>query len=86
MNSNGYEYAKPNKWGCICKKQYIHPMLKNSFHKLEYFIKRYSHYTHTICEKSLEYESSAHLSYQKRQKIILPEKLNKIKTPNRILL
>ena len=68
MNNNGSRSAKPNKWECIRKKQYICPEYgKTHCTSLENFIKRYSNYTRAICEKSLEYESIAYLSYQKRQ-------------------
>ena len=71
MNSNGSRPAKPNKWGSIRKKQYICPECgKTHFTSLENFIKRYSNYTRAICEKSLEYESIAYLSYQKKAEII----------------
>lgn len=41
-------------------------MWENSTTSLENFIKRYSNYTLPICKKSLEYESIAYLSYQKK--------------------
>ena len=68
MNNNGSRSAKPNKWECIRKKQYICPECgKTHCTSLENFIKRYSNYTRAICEKSLEYESIAYLSYQKKR-------------------
>lgn len=71
MNSNGSRPAKPNKWEGIRKKQYICPECgKTHFTSLENFIKRYSNYTRAICEKSLEYESITHMSYQKKAEII----------------
>ena len=81
MNSNGSRPAKPNKWEGIRKKQYICPECgKTHYTSLENFIKRYSNYTRTICEKSLEYESIGYLSYQKRSEFIKLEngiKLNR---------
>ena len=71
MNGNGSRPAKPNKWESIRKKQYICPECgKTHCTSLENFIKRYSNYTRTICEKSLEYESIAYLSYQKKAELI----------------
>ena len=71
MNSNGSRPAKPNKWEGIRKKQYICPECgKTHFTSFENFIKRYSNYTRSICEKSLEYESITYLSYQKKAEII----------------
>ena len=67
MKSNGSRSAKPNKWESIRKKQYICPECgKTHCTSLENFIKRYSNYIMTIYEKSLQYESIAYLSYQKR--------------------
>ena len=78
MNSNGSRPVKPNKWDGIRKKLYICPECgKTHFTSLENFIKRYSNYTCVICEKSLEYESITHMSYQKKAEIIKLE--NKIK-------
>ena len=71
MNSNGSRPAKPNKWDEIRKKQYICPKCgKTHCTSLEKFIKRYSNYTRTICEKSLEYESIEYLSFQKKAEFI----------------
>ena len=71
MNSNGSRPAKPNKWEGIRKKQYICPVCgKTHYTNLENFIKRYSNYTRSICEKSVEYESIEYLSYQKRSEFI----------------
>lgn len=80
MNNNGSRPAKPNKWENIRKKQYICPECgKTHTTNLENFIKRYSNYTRAICEKSLEYESIAYLSYQKKAELIEIE--NGIKLP-----
>lgn len=71
MNSNGSRQAKPNKWGGIRKKQYIWPNCnKTQVTSLEKFIKRFSNYTHSICEKALEYESISYLPYQKKSELI----------------
>ena len=71
MNSNGSRKAKPNKWEGIRKKQYICPNCnKTQVTSLENFIKRYSNYTHSICEKALEYESISYLPYQKKAELI----------------
>ena len=60
------------------KKQYICPNCnKTQVTSLENFIKRYSNYTRSICEKSLEYESISYLPYQKKAEFIQLE--NKIK-------
>ena len=81
MNNNGSRPAKPNKWEGIRKKQYICPECgKTHVTSLENFIKRYSNYTLAICKKSLEYESIAYLSYQKKAELIKLEnelKLNR---------
>ena len=71
MNSNGSRKAKPNKWEGIRKKQYICPNCnKTQVTSLENFIKRYSNYTRSICEKALEYESISYLPYQKKAELI----------------
>ncbi len=71
MSSNGSRPAKPNKWENIRKKQYLCPECgKTRTTSLENFIKRYSNYTLSICKKSLEYESIAYLSYQKKAELI----------------
>ena len=71
MNSNGSRQAKPNKWGGIRKKQYICPNCnKTQVTSLEKFIKRFSNYTRSICEKALEYESISYLPYQKKSELI----------------
>ena len=71
MNSNGSRWTKPNKWEGIRKKQYICPDCnKTQVTSLENFIKRYSNYTRSICEKALEYESISYLSYQKKSELI----------------
>ena len=71
MNSNGSRPAKPNKWDGIRKKQYICPICgKTHYTSLENFIKRYSNFTRSICNKAVEYESISYLSYQKKAEII----------------
>ena len=71
MNSNGSRRAKPNKWEEIRKKQYICPDCKKTqVTSLENFIKRYSNYTYSICQKALEYESTSYLPYQKKAELI----------------
>ena len=71
MNSNGSRISKPNKWEGIRKKQYICPVCgKTHYTNLENFIKRYSNYTHAICQKAIEYESISYLSYQKKVEFI----------------
>ena len=71
MNSNGSRKAKPNKWDGIRKKQYLCPHCnKTQVTNLENFIKRYSNYTRSICEKALEYESISYLPYQKKAELI----------------
>ena len=78
MNSNGSRRAKPNKWEGIRKKQYICPDCKKTqVTSLENFIKRYSNYTRSICQKALEYESISYLPYQKKAELIEIE--NKIR-------
>ena len=71
MNSNSSRRAKPNKWEGIRKKQYICPDCKKTqVTSLENFIKRYSNYTCSICQKALEYESISYLPYQKKAELI----------------
>ena len=66
---NGKEYVK---------KQYICPDCnKTQVTSLENFIKRYSNYTRSFCQKALEYESISYLPYQKKAEIIEIE--NKIR-------
>ena len=66
---NGKEYVK---------KQYICPDCnKTQVTSLENFIKRYSNYTRSICQKALEYESISYLPYQKKAELIEIE--NKIR-------
>lgn len=71
MISNGSCQVKPNKWEGIRKKQYICPDCKKTqVTSLENFIKRYSNYTRSICQKALEYESIFYLLYQNKAELI----------------
>ena len=71
MNSNWSRVAKPNMKKNIRKKQYICPECgKTHITSLENFIKRNGNYTYSICEKALEYEKIAYISYQKKSELI----------------
>lgn len=67
MNSNDFRISKLNKWEKYIKNNiFVQFVEKHIYTNLKNFIKRYSNYTHTICQKAMEYESISYSSYQKR--------------------
>ena len=46
---------------------YVQNVIKHTLHLLEPFINRYSNYSHDICEKGLNYDYIAYLSYDKKR-------------------
>ena len=71
MNDNGSRESKPNKQKGIRKKQYICPKCgKTHLTSLEPFISRYSNYSYDICERGLNYDYIAYLSYDKKRELI----------------
>ena len=68
MSPNGSRESKPNKLEGIRKKQYVCPKCNKTYlTSLEPFINRYSNYSHDICEKGLNYDYIAYLSYDKKR-------------------
>ena len=81
MNLNGSKPYKPNKQENIRRKQYICPVCnKTHTTNLEKYIKKYSNYTYSVCEKPVKSEFIEYKSYQKKAESIkdgLGVKLNR---------
>lgn len=64
---------------------YVQNVIKHTLHLLEPFINRYSNYSHDICEKGLNYDYIAYLSYDKKRELINFENNIKNRQTNSIL-
>lgn len=74
MSENGTKPGKPNKMENTRLQQYICPQCgQQHVTSLNDHKKAYANYTYTICQKTLEYELIAYLSFEKKAEIIANE-------------